>query len=1659
MANFEKNICEAIEIIANKVVANAGYDKTIQATILSCVNESAGKYKLRYQESNIYAFTGDENKKYSRGTQVYVLVPGSDMSKNKTILGEVGSIIAYDPNEDITGQVVYERNSENLIQVYKSSAIQGEEHEMGIYSQYQYNKDTRYGTNYCPYSKINDLGRTRVYFIDKEVVKNYVDESKYFFIGAYIKTNFKKDIITTGNYGIKVHMKCTNLNATSDDDEEVINTITLDISNGITSPYYIKDYTFKYYVFPIPENFKELDSVELFCEKFEYDAGEGISDDLFISDDDKDIFFKSVGLYTANAVSEILGGNGITLSYPKGRSIYKSVTPIKSLEVSASVIENSKLMSNNQHSFYWFKEDLSVLAGSSEANGYCSKGGPGWCCLNERNDAGWIPASNNFIFNTDEDLLDCKNNFKVVATRTVGTTEIVYQREFVLYNYNYDYIVDIYSSKVNNFQLNNTFKDLDLICRIKNNNFDQTEIPNHPNQQTDISYDDFTFHWAVTVNGICHYDINMRDIFTGLLFGDQFTTNPNNSHQRYLRNINLGLVRNINSAITFSCTVKQLKRISGRQTKEITLTTVSTVITLDEIAKEPYQLNIINKIQSFQYDVHNKSPFQDGIGSPLQLGIKLIDNQKNEEVNIESELRKGTLEIKWIPPENYNTTLLLPPNNNFSYVGSNSIIVNNREFYLNFDFRIKDTFDYNKVESSVIKVVVKYKGLTLQDQTQFLFVKVGQYGTNGTEYTAKIVGKWCTLPRWVTFTSKEYYSIVNDKKVYIENSTIGYFNFNDRNDENLYAVGKNNFYELPFNIQLYKNGEIVPITENNVEEIKWYMKTDKYGNPLRECRSNFFIGEYQDPEEGISYPGIKYYPNMYTTTTSGPEDPDVKNDLYNKDNMREYMPSNILCCRVTYKLDATETTGKSKLTNIYAYLPIVRIVNRTLSGESLVSMPLIDFDIDSGYKEVIYSKDGTNDPYFLINNNVFKVKLDTRLFQINNGTFESVGVNDRTYEKNTYNYTWKKSNNITIKEDLGQVRTNTEIIRSVEVDPAYTYKGDSSSNGILFRYEEESENVHIDSFIHIPICLHLNQYSLGAFNDWDGTTIDINEDGGYIIAPQVMAGTKDQNNNFTGIVMGSAKESDQRDLHPGLYAYGNGDKTFGIYADSGYTFIGKYGNGQIIIDPDSSGRGSYIYTSEFFTDDAFNKTTLTNENNNYNNEVKKIKADALKYPNRYDRTANGRRRNSAYYGKGGMLIDLSAGGIYFGNGNFALDKYGNMTTIGGHIDNGCYDGGPNNNTDWAYIDLNPGFNTTDINTDIPSEGIYNNIVKFGNKFRISKKDGITLSSSGLYSNLEGSMFLNLQPADDGKGYIVLNNKITEHSPYDIQLKYKPDEVIYPTYVTDFMLYCSDQETFNPNLSYLTDARKIKFGVTKNGNIIATKGKVGNFYITEDCFSTRYDLFRELGQGIVTMKSSDIALSSIPFSIDDFPAVSYRMNEPTSEQDHQPHLVNFYSSFLIDDSITINNVRFALGNHFAITANGNVYCSDVWGEDLVSQTIHTGKVHSENIYSNYIRIENSAYINGLEAPTIKTNEIVGSNVTVPNSISTDGGILTLPLIIKTHEIQAIEDIGWTPTDALVLPPKVVLKDASDFSLPWTKYGTDVPTTLPEGCFYFVVESTT
>lgn len=85
--SIENSILSAIDTIVDRALETAAFDKTVRAYIVECVDESIGKYKVRYQDSLYYATSDNPSAKLSKNAEVYLLVPEGNFSNEKKILG------------------------------------------------------------------------------------------------------------------------------------------------------------------------------------------------------------------------------------------------------------------------------------------------------------------------------------------------------------------------------------------------------------------------------------------------------------------------------------------------------------------------------------------------------------------------------------------------------------------------------------------------------------------------------------------------------------------------------------------------------------------------------------------------------------------------------------------------------------------------------------------------------------------------------------------------------------------------------------------------------------------------------------------------------------------------------------------------------------------------------------------------------------------------------------------------------------------------------------------------------------------------------------------------------------------------------------------------------------------------------------------------------------------------------------------------------------------------------------------------------------------------------------------------------------------------------------------------------------------------------------
>lgn len=101
-----------------------------------------------------------------------------------------------------------------------------------------------------------------------------------------------------------------------------------------------------------------------------------------------------------------------------------------------------------------------------------------------------------------------------------------------------------------------------------------------------------------------------------------------------------------------------------------------------------------------------------------------------------------------------------------------------------------------------------------------------------------------------------------------------------------------------------------------------------------------------------------------------------------------------------------------------------------------------------------------------------------------------------------------------------------------------------------------------------PLLIIQNRYPAKMINDWDGKLQLGGDDGNSILSARVIAGKKESDNSFSGVMMGDWSGKDVETYitnNTGIYGFKHGSASFG-FRDNGTAFIGQSVEGRIEFD-------------------------------------------------------------------------------------------------------------------------------------------------------------------------------------------------------------------------------------------------------------------------------------------------------------------------------------------------------------------------------------------------------------------------------------------------------------------------------------------------------------
>ena len=795
---------------------------------------------------------------------------------------------------------------------------------------------------------------------------------------------------------------------------------------------------------------------------------------------------------------------------------------------------------------------------------YTKLGGIGWKCLNQSDGSNYVTN----IYTQEVTASDIMVAKRYKCLLQYNNTNI--KGEIIFRNFETKATVNLYLKNGSTFPKGSL---VDLVCEVNFTDEENKYLYDYAWARYDEKgkYLDNNFYQTINQKGL----YNSSNVRIGDMIEILFDTNKMND-----------------SLNTIYCSAFIID--SG---KKKLIETKSLNIKLED---KQFRLVIENDNIAYNYDADGDSPLSSAeyYDRPISSKIKAI-------TPLSFRIYKDTgVELNELEYRQCSVSWYIPKKSMFEL--SEDIIKDaeiNNDYYIvsgqgrvELDYLIARRFNYDVLHSNILLKVV-FGDLSFEQSATIRFVKDGMSGTNGTKFTASL-----------------FY--------------------------NNYLYGEKNAAGVPQKLHLLYSAE----------DKKWYLH-DLVSNTLVEALtasgrniyfnnsskdSNISLRIYKDGEEYTDANSITTHWSVvdkkekYTCLDISKDD----NDNYYLSTTIEEWADNIVYTNIIQaEVIISEKIGDQNYqTTLYVRYPveITRIEKTVPADLSNIIIPIVN----GGYSEVIYATDGTNPKY---NSNEIFTCEDS--------------YNDEL--KDSYTYKWTFSRNFIKKKNKKKILTqkitdpttgkeiekvildengNIQYIETIpapyecDITPLEKFNDDIRNNYI--KVEITGDTV-LGNIIHIkPINCLFNQYGMSNINGWDGSKLEIDENGQYILAPQMGAGEKNDDNTFTGLVMGKSVNGEE--TRNGLFGYYHGKQSIFLDAETGGATFGVAGAGQIIIAPNSEGE--------------------IDENGN------------LKYRATL-RSGNFIPKDETHEGSG-MEIDLATPSIRFGSGNFYVTEDGAMNASG-----------------------------------------------------------------------------------------------------------------------------------------------------------------------------------------------------------------------------------------------------------------------------------------------------------------------------------------------------------------------------------------------------------
>lgn len=1225
--NYQEALIKAIETISKSQVDSLATDKTVTATIASCSDLLTNEYKVSYN-GGIMTVYGASGKTYSKGSSVYVLIPEGDFTKKKIII-DSASYKEDDQNISFISSIM---NDYNLIG--SNTLYEGKDNEDKVKKVYPVGLNSYFRQDAkLIYQKgliFDENGKNNLLNLDAEELETYMSQADALMIEAKFKTNLPKEHRVRGKYWLDIVIAVKDGDKTVNEFEEYLPDIKLsenkaaisykevveklkqywlieeaseealkkakeatdemnslyqdninnngnssaeikaikDIAASLNelsalqednmkekSKEYIEKLESKEYVVPKPKyqtftissekmtgdphRFYDWSNQYIFCpintNNFLHLESIVFQSEDFVDKTDiplatvkgNNIFVQNIEIYGVKKIESANGDFKLQVGTPQG-AIFYSTDESKTLEILGKTTKSDVDISINTN-YYWFVEDVSITTSSSNFNYYA---GAGWRWLES------TKGNDKSIIIKDSENLSYENHYKCVA---VYKQSVILKADITIYNYAVKRKLEIKSDIGTSFSFDRGIPTLTCYVNDKSKNFDEK----HPDK-------DFKFIWSVTedAKSTITYDKTLDELQKELKdvenseidasYDDnqkKVAEKEKNSKITSLRqqisalkidglefneNVMRYPVSSVNLVANIKCGVF-LKFKDGKEYQSIGTASID-LQNNSEATPTEYYILITNGDQVFQYSESGVAPNNERYTDPLE--VKPLECHFYDPAGF--EVNEDTYELKWKVP--LSDSMIVTPTQNMI----KNPVTEKAEWYQGrvFPLEIQQSYNYFALNNQVTAIVT-YDGKEYTQDSKLYFTKIGDNGTNGTDIVCKVEPE----------ESPENGALALESKPDEDNKT--------------WNTGKK-IGTAPFVVNIYNRGMALSGDDKNKIIKKWSMA----GGNKSICKnliieSNGVVNQQKANIAGklsnqiikaeVTYNSNSYY-SYYPIYTIDYEELELITKIYiDKTRTLKY---------ITYNAD-----GRNPLFNKNQGICI------RIEGNANTNY-YIEWTVHGGINDIVDAKGESS------------ATSSLKLYQHKEGIFY-----DENGEKQ------QESPKSEILQETPEDQKNKQIKEyEIYISPVDIYSGEYCNNLVRARIysskdEYELSNPSMLAEVRIPVCLTLNTYGLSSLNAWDGTHIEINEDENYILAPQIGAGEKNEQNQFTGIVMGKATTYDKvnekgesiEDTSVGLLGYANGKQSIWLDAESGKAVFGlpedqasqdnKYNEGRIILDP------------------------------------------------------------------------------------------------------------------------------------------------------------------------------------------------------------------------------------------------------------------------------------------------------------------------------------------------------------------------------------------------------------------------------------------------------------------------------------------------------------